>query len=101
MKIERNGMSIELTAEEVEQAYRERLRNYRKDDAADHLEEMFGEEPEDFVSQYGVELDDLLEDDGFLETVVERFEDSQDCNLDENTVWENVIRLVLSELAGN
>lgn len=62
---------------------------------------MFGEEPEAFAGRYGVELDSLLENDGFLETVVERFEDSQDCNLDENSVWENVIRRALSELAGN
>lgn len=100
MNIERNGTTIELTADEVEEAYREQLKNYRKQDAARHLNDMFGDEPEKFAQEHGVKLDDLMVDDGFLDVAVERFEDDFDCNICENTMWENVITNILAEMRG-
>lgn len=100
MNIERNGTTIELTADEVEEVYREQLKNYRKQDAARHLNDMFGDEPEKFAQEYGVELGDLMADDGFLDVAVERFEDDFDCNISENMMWENVITNVLAEMRG-
>lgn len=100
MNIERNGITIELTTDEVEEAYREQLKNYRKQDAARHLNDMFGDEPEEFAQEYGVKLDALMVDDGFLDVAVERFEDDFDCNICENMMWENVITNVLAEMRG-
>lgn len=100
MNIERNGTTIELTADEVEKAYREQLKNCRKQDAARHLNDMFGDEPEEFAQEYGVKLDALMVDDGFLDVAVERFEDDFDCNISENMMWENAITNVLAEMKG-
>lgn len=100
MNIERNGTTIELTADEVEEAYREQLKNCRKQDAARHLNDMFGDEPEEFAQEYGVKLDALMVDDGFLDVAVERFEDDFDCNISENMMWENAITNVLAEMKG-
>lgn len=100
MNIERNGTTIELTADEVEEAYREQLKNYRKQDAARHLNDMFSDGPEEFAQEYGVKLDDLMVNDGFLDVAVERFEDDFDCNISENMMWENAITNVLAEMKG-
>lgn len=97
MNIQRNGKTIELTAAEVEEAYREQLHNYRKQDAVKHLGDMFGGEPEEFSHKYGIDLDEMVKDDGFLDVCVERFEDELDCNIDENSQWENAIQTTLAE----
>lgn len=101
MNIQRNGKTIELTATEVEEAYREQLHNYRKQDAVKHLGDMFGKEPEGFSQKYGIELNEIVKDDGFLDVIVERFEDEFDCNIDENSQWENAIQIVLAETLSN
>ena len=36
-----------------------------------------------------------------LECIIERFEDDFDCNVDENTQWQNAIKTVISEMTGN
>lgn len=63
-----------------EEIYREREHMYLVEDARNHLEEYL--EPND-----GCEIDDEL-----CEVLAERFSDSKDCNLDDNSVWDNIIR---------
>ena len=64
MKITRNGVEYTLTAEELEMAFREQQRNYRIEDAKTHAEDIPGSE--------------VL----FSE---------QDCNLDENSIWDAIV----------
>ena len=46
MIINREGQKFELTPEELEQAYRERLRQYTEEDAEVHFLARFDGEPE-------------------------------------------------------
>ena len=71
-----------------EKVYRRRDRMYRLEDArrqiADYLD---------------VAEDELCVPDGMdLEVLVERFEETQDCNVPENDTWQNVIGEYMEEL---
>ncbi len=70
-------IEIELTAAELEQAFRERDREYLYDDACRHIEDLG--------------YDNTIFDDADIDTIIDRFENEQDCNVPENTTWEHVI----------
>lgn len=94
-------LNIVLTEGEIEAAYREQEQNYHLQDARAHFQEMFGDWPKSFRQEYGVPLDAVIGPDGeysyLLPEMVSAFEQGQDCNLDENSVWESAIYEVLEE----
>lgn len=98
MKIKRAGNQvIELTPEELEMAYREQLHNYRREDAQRQLLDNFDDEedPTAFSAQYGRSIEELAENNEFLDQCVEEYEHDFDCNNAENDMWEAAIRETL------
>ena len=126
MTITRNGAQFVLTDEELEQAFREWERLYRKENAARHLFEYCGIIRDDdpywdtasdsasaihkersernrveFQEKYGIPFDDLLDEKSkyyILDILVNKFEDCQDCDVSENDNWYGVINDTLSDL---
>lgn len=87
-----NGKSWEMTAEQIEAAYRYRERQYRIDDAKNQLELNA-----DWIEeQYGYTYDEILE---FAEELAERYHDNEDCNVSENDMWVSQIERMF-EVAG-
>lgn len=77
MKIMRNGIEIELTEQEIEDAYRERRRYYNMEDIRSKLENMIEEyegEPEEPT------LRKFLEDDETIRDLAEDFDNALDNN---------------------
>lgn len=115
MYIERNGEKIELTARELESAFREREHQYMLEDAKRHFCEFaigyydYGEEYDedeyatadaDFKNTYGFSIVDAIDERSayyVLETLVERYADAFDCNIAENDIWQSVCECVLNE----
>ena len=106
MDIIRNGVTYTLTADELEQAYREQERNYRIEDARFHLEcflqirySFTGWETA-FRRESGVTVEDLTNPESqhyVLDWMADQYDDRQDCNRDENSVWEEIVQETLSE----
>ena len=98
------GQRISLTSAEVEYIYRERELRYRIEDARKQVYEFFGEEAIEADSEeekiakekYGIYPITLLCEKR-LRTLAERFIDSCDCNIDENTLWHDVIETYINE----
>ena len=63
----------------AEAVYRAKEHKYRLEDALSHCEEYLDER-------------NVLEAEGHLENIVIEFEHRFDCNLDENSIWNAVIR---------
>ena len=69
----------------AEAVYRAKEHKYRLEDALSHCEE--------YLDERNVLFDkDVLEAEGHLENIVIEFEHRFDCNLDENSIWNAVIR---------
>lgn len=88
MKITRNvannpqiELVIELTPEEMYNAYRTQDLAYLEEDARKHVSEYFED------SAYP----DFSEDRGLIEVCVERFEDESDCNVADNDTWDYIV----------
>lgn len=104
VNFEHNGVKYAMTEQEIEAAYRYRLHQYRLEDARRHLNIfVFGvddgsafDDPEyeedraNFAVEYGITYSFAMSDE-MLEEYVRRFEDSFDCNCDENRQWEAAI----------
>lgn len=96
------GVQYEMTTEQIEAAYRYQLHQYRLADAArqlsilafglddpDELDENTRKEDEQtFLDTYGLSYEEAKD---MLELFAERFEDDFDCNVDENSAWQNAI----------
>lgn len=115
----RNGETITLTADEVNNIYRYQRELYRIADARHHVnahilqytdrndesceldlntvsdEDLLPESSENDILKFH-KLLNLTNDD--LEALVECFEDRFDCNLDENSIWDNIIDEYLKKL---
>ena len=77
MKITRNGIEIELTEQEIEDAYRERRRYYNMEDIRSKLENMIEEyegEPEEPI------LKKFLDDKEKIKDLATDFDDALDNN---------------------
>lgn len=77
MKILRNGIEIELTEQEIEDAYRERRRYYNMEDIRSKLENMIEEyegEPEEPI------LKKFLDDEEAIRNLAEDFDNALDEN---------------------
>ena len=77
MKITRNETEYTLTAEELEAAYREQEKIYRIEDAKTHAEDIPGRE--------------VMFSEQDYEDMADRFFKVQDCNLDENSLWDAIV----------
>jgi hypothetical protein len=97
-----------LSEEQIEAAYRYQLHQYRLNDAERQLmfivygneldwectEEEHKQAEEAFLQKYGFPVSEGLT---MLEDFVQQFENDFDCNMDENSMWENAITTVLDE----
>lgn len=107
MTIIRDGKEYVLTADELEQAYREQKHNYKLADAESQFDDWhcrnFDNE-ESFAACFGFSGDDVCNVNSkhyLLEKFVERFERNHDCNQAENDIWQEAIRSVLVENAAS
>ena len=112
MIINRESKKFELTPEELEQAYRERLRQYTEMNAKVHFLARFDDEPEsaedvpteeakNFADEYGFSVLDAVNPDSkdyILGDLADRYEHDHDCNIDENSMWQNLIDDYLSDI---
>ena len=112
MIINREGQTFELTPEELEQAYRERLRQYTEEDAEVHFlarfdgepesaEDVSAEEKKNFADEYGFTVLDAVNPDSenyILGDLADRYEHDHDCNIDENSMWRDLIDDYLAEI---
>lgn len=111
MKIERNGVEIELTLQEVQQAYDIYLHDCKVLDAKSQYEDWIEYEGfeknvegdmEDFVRMYGFHPD-AASDPGsehyLLEKFVSKFDEKFDCGRAENDIWHEAISDVMAEVA--
>lgn len=80
MKIERNNTSFELTAAELETAYRERHMQYLVEDAKHRSEDCLDQDY----------LDSMDEAD--YEIIAEMFDNEHDCNIADNDQWYHIIK---------
>ena len=97
-----------MTAEEIEAAYRFREREYRLADAERQVSIFcFGvDDPDcltaeeslkakaDFLRHYKISYEEAQKED-FLNLIIQNYEDRIDCNIDENSQWENAITYTL------
>ena len=110
MKIERNGVEIELTLQEVQQAYDIYLHDCKVLDAKSQYEDWIEYEGfeknvekdmEDFVHMYGFHPD-AASDPGsehyLLEKFVSKFDEKFDCGRAENDIWHEAITEVMGEI---
>lgn len=98
MEIIRDGISYTLTAEELESAYREQQRDYRRADAADALDGYCASLPnynDVLVAKCGRAYDELIQDVALLDCIVSIFEEDFTCDSDENTMWRNAVEKAL------
>ena len=107
MNINRNGKTDALTAEELEQAYREQQHNYKLEDAknqfCDYHRRNFAYELV-FANCFGFSRKEVCDPNSMhylLEDFVASYEKHHDCEQAENDIWQEVIRNVLIDKATN
>lgn len=87
-------LEIELTDEQMELVYREKLRAYQSGDAEGHLEA--------FAEGYGLTSDDLFEDDGqeasFYDLAVSLFNDRKEQSVPDASTWEDAVSDAVDQL---
>ena len=101
---------IELTNEEFERAFRLRDKEYRKEDAKRHLldhfdidannyseEEMAAAQKTINENKGGFNLEEIANNDDVLGDLADDFAECQDCNIAENTTWQDIIKEFLRE----
>ena len=102
------GKSFALTSEEIEAAYRYQQKQYRLQDAVNQLnifiagvsdpdwdDPDFAGDLKRFEEIHGISYEKALE---MAEDFLLAFESLADCNVDENTAWQDAIGNVLSGL---
>ena len=77
---------IKLTNEEMEQAYQEVELSYRKADAGNHIAE--------YCKQN--KIPDISSDNEIVLQCIKKFDHDFDCNIDENTQWDNAIGIIIA-----
>ena len=84
-------LKIELTPEELEEAYRIVQKQYELEDIKGEIEDM----DEDDLS--GFKCDEIVNDDALMEEIHARFTKSKDCTLPYWDVMDESIRCALEE----
>ena len=103
--------TFDLTAEEKEGIYREVQTSYRTHDAARQLDfyiqsntDCAGSGKDEytvFAEVYGISYEDACNEQHphyLLDSIVQVYEGSLDCNCDENSLWEAAIASVLADI---
>ncbi|MBQ6091393.1 MAG: hypothetical protein IJL07_09035 [Lachnospiraceae bacterium] len=86
-------LEIELSDDELEEAFREKERQYRLEDAKNAVREAYEAE------QISEEIYRKIENDSrFYETVREYYEDMESCNIPENVTWEEAWKKAIEHL---
>lgn len=101
-----NGKRYEMTDDQLEAAYRFRQRQYLYMDAKVHLGQfIYGVDPEALAEEEAERLEmefmgkyRMMPSDAYskIGKIVSRFEKDADCNVDENSRWENAITAILT-----
>lgn len=102
MKIRRNTqeyglpagiIEIELTGEEMEQAFREVDHQYKLEDAKNALHDAYESE------QISEEIYEKVEGDTqFYEAVLQEYDKRFSCNIPENAIWEESLKEAMKSL---
>ena len=110
MKIMRNGVEIELTSQEIQQAYSIYLQDCKVLDAKSQYEDWIEYEGfekkvdwdvEEFVRMYGFHPDaasDPNSEHYLLEKFVSKFDEKFDCGRAENDIWHEAIADVMADV---
>ena len=85
-------IEIELTAEEIEQAFRIQEKRYRLEDAKNAIQTMYESEQ---INEEEMEL--VRDNDSFLELVVDKFDRLFSCDIAENVAWEIAVKEAFKE----
>lgn len=86
-------LEIELSDDELEEAFREKKRQYRLEDAKKAVREAYEAE------QISEENYRKIENDSrFYEVVWEYYEDMESCNIPENVTWEEAWKKAIEHL---
>lgn len=104
-------VTITLSTDELEAAYREQEHNYRLEDAKAHFLESVGYDldcddddadnlvsAQEFEDDYGFSISEAINpgaDNYLLAAILQKYEDSSDCNAPENDTWEKAVWAVL------
>ena len=100
------GIEYEMTKQQIEAAFRYQTEQYRREDAKYQLDQfIYGDEPgnlsridretqEDFFKgRYKMDVADAYT---LIDKIVDRFYKNESCDKEENTVWQDSIREVLT-----
>lgn len=100
------GVEYEMTEQQIEAAFRYQTEQYRRADAKYQLDIfIYGDEPanlsqidretqEDFFKgRYKMDVADAY---ALIDKIVDRFYKNESCDKEENTVWQDSIREVLT-----
>lgn len=86
-------IEIELTDEEIEQAFRVQEKRYRMEDAENAIQTLYEGEQ---ISEDDMEK--IKENKKFKEAVLDMFDKRFNCNVPENVIWEIAVKEVLKEV---
>lgn len=86
-------IEIELTAEEIEQAFRIQEKKYRLEDVRNAIYSAYESEQ---ISEEDYEK--IQDNEKFQEAVLDEYEKRFNCNVPENVTWEYALKEVLKEV---
>lgn len=86
-------IEVELTPEELEQAFREKQKEYRLADVKDAIEQAYEWE---IISEE--EYEKVIDNESFQEAVLDEYERRFSCNVPENVTWEESLKEILKEV---
>lgn len=86
-------IEIELTAEEIEQAFRIQEKNYRLEDVRNAIYTAYESEQ---ISEE--EYEKIQDNEKFQEAVLDEYEKRFSCNVPENVTWEESLKEILKEV---
>lgn len=109
IEFEYNNKTYKLTEEEINAAYWYKDRQYREQDAIRQIEIfVYGDSPskelsdaekerceKEFEDLHGISYQQIIDAHS---SVADRYYDTEDCNMDENTTWQNAVEDVVLEL---
>lgn len=100
------GVEYEMTEQQIEAAFRYQTEQYRRADARYQLDQfIYGDDPgclnsmdrqiqeDEFKERYGIDAAEAYE---LIDKIVDRFYKNESCDKEENTVWQDSIREVLT-----
>lgn len=86
-------IEIELTDEEIEQAFRVQEKRYRMQDVENAIQTAYESEQ---ISEE--DMGKIKDNEKFKEAVLDVFDKNFNCNVPENVIWEIAVKEVLKEV---